>query len=201
VFVIDTIDKFHVLEWLDKQTNINHSIHKRVWPTAQRDSILLSHIRQIDDKRWMVWNHSVDHDADPKASPLRRTRYGVVLALALRPWMIECNGCCSFADFSNTMLPLPHYQHHTTATTTTTTTTARTHITRANTSPTLLQKYVRLTADVALVVTTVIAEGAVAPYSRADITSEITYFASINPGGWAPPSVVWYVYATRSRRY
>lgn len=53
------------------------------------------------------------------------------------------------------------------------------------------QKYVRLTADVALVVKTIIAEGATKPYQREDITSEITYFASINPGGWAPPSVVW----------
>eukprot|EP00055_Hartaetosiga_balthica_P008179 m.29491 g.29491 ORF g.29491 m.29491 type:complete len:847 (-) comp6159_c0_seq1:353-2893(-) len=56
-----TIENLFVLEWLDKATCIQHNIHKRVWPTAQRDSCILSHIRCIDKRTWAVQNTSVEH--------------------------------------------------------------------------------------------------------------------------------------------
>eukprot|EP00056_Hartaetosiga_gracilis_P010365 m.152451 g.152451 ORF g.152451 m.152451 type:complete len:859 (+) comp13302_c0_seq1:185-2761(+) len=60
-----TIEKLFFLEWLDKSTCIQHNIHKRVWPTAQRDSCILSHLRRLDDNTWVVQNKSVEHDDAP----------------------------------------------------------------------------------------------------------------------------------------
>ena len=45
----DTVDKFRVLEYFDKDTIVCYNLHKRVWPAAARDSVILSHIRRLKD--------------------------------------------------------------------------------------------------------------------------------------------------------
>eukprot|EP00050_Salpingoeca_kvevrii_P015741 m.49660 g.49660 ORF g.49660 m.49660 type:complete len:212 (-) comp6489_c0_seq2:348-983(-) len=59
-----TLERFQALEKIDDQTLIIHNLHKRVWPTAQRDSVILSHLRQHEDT-WFVQNYSIAHDAAP----------------------------------------------------------------------------------------------------------------------------------------
>ncbi|EGD72762.1 hypothetical protein PTSG_04492 [Salpingoeca rosetta] len=75
-----TVEKFFVLEWLDNNTNVCHNIHKRVWPTAQRDSCILSHMRQLNTNRWMVQNTSVDHDDAPANKYVRLTANVLLMA-------------------------------------------------------------------------------------------------------------------------
>lgn len=59
----DTIERWHVLERLDEETYIGHALHKRVWPVAQRESVLISHLTKVDGDRWAAQNYSVDHQA------------------------------------------------------------------------------------------------------------------------------------------
>eukprot|EP00047_Mylnosiga_fluctuans_P003709 m.230504 g.230504 ORF g.230504 m.230504 type:complete len:583 (-) comp12072_c0_seq1:84-1832(-) len=66
-----TLEKFFVLERFNPATLIFHNLHKRIWPSAQRDSCCLSHIRDLGDNRWMVQNISVDHDSAPKDKLVR----------------------------------------------------------------------------------------------------------------------------------
>ena len=40
--------------------------HKRVWPTAQRDSVFVSHYKALSDGRFAVENMSVEHDLAPQ---------------------------------------------------------------------------------------------------------------------------------------
>ena len=50
-------------------------MHKRVWPTAQRDAVFWSHMKQVDVTQeeaaqgvvdsWLVTNKSTDHPAAP----------------------------------------------------------------------------------------------------------------------------------------
>lgn len=42
----------------------------------------------------------------------------------------------------------------------------------------------------AMFTTTIVRDGAVPPYARADVKCRVEYFAQVNPGGFAPPSVV-----------
>ena len=66
-----------VLDRISEDTLIFLQIHKRVWPTAQRDALFWSHIRQIDSTHevnegahdtWIVCNHSTEHADDPVSS-------------------------------------------------------------------------------------------------------------------------------------
>jgi hypothetical protein len=54
-------------------------------------------------------------------------------------------------------------------------------------------KYVRLTANVMMHAKTIISRNAGSTPSRGDVSVELTYLACINPGGWAPTSLVQYV--------
>ena len=67
------MDKVNLLEKLTESSIIFHQVHKRIWPSAQRDTCFLSHIRQLNkedvehiDKEvgspWMVMNIPVEHD-------------------------------------------------------------------------------------------------------------------------------------------
>ena len=70
-----TIDAMTVLEEAHKSTLIFHQVHKRVWPTAQRDAVFWSHMKQVEvtaeEARqgvvdcWLVTNKSTDHPAAP----------------------------------------------------------------------------------------------------------------------------------------
>ena len=63
------LEKVKVLEILAPDTVIIQSVMKRVWPSAQRDIVYLSHIRHVsaynqesnENDTWIVCNYSVDH--------------------------------------------------------------------------------------------------------------------------------------------
>ena len=68
-----TVEKVKVIEKLSENTAIFQQIHKRIWPSAQRDTCFISHIRQLGkedveriDKEvsnsWTVQNISMEHD-------------------------------------------------------------------------------------------------------------------------------------------
>merc|ERR1712112_686776 len=70
-----TIDSMRVLEEIDSDRLIFQQVHKRVWPTAQRDAVFWSHMRQVEvtpDEAsqgvvdcWLATNKSTDHPAAP----------------------------------------------------------------------------------------------------------------------------------------
>ena len=64
----------NVLDKISPDTLVFLQIHKRVWPTAQRDALFWSHIRKIDCDHpanmgaydtWIVCNRSTEHPEDP----------------------------------------------------------------------------------------------------------------------------------------
>lgn len=125
-----SVDKVNAIEKLSENTIIFHQIHKRIWPSAQRDTCFLSHIRQLnkDDvdsvereigSPWIVMNIPIDHD-DAKSD-----------------------------------------------------------------------KYVRAVANVIMVCQTyATCDVKKKKYTRDNIACKLTYMAQVNPGGWAPASVV-----------
>ena len=65
-----TLDSTQVIEAIDDSTLLFYQIHKRVWPSAQRDACFWSHMRSIsnnDDEQpdWIVVNHSTEHPLAP----------------------------------------------------------------------------------------------------------------------------------------
>ena len=69
-FFIATLDSTKIIEVLDPDTVICYQLHKRVWPTAQRDSCFWSHIRSIansdeDQPTWLVVNYTTPHPQAP----------------------------------------------------------------------------------------------------------------------------------------
>jgi collagen type IV alpha-3-binding protein len=66
-----TLDTSTVLSWLSHDTHVTYQVLKRVWPTAQRDSIFWSTIRHCpsdDDDGpdyWIVVNYSTDSAVAP----------------------------------------------------------------------------------------------------------------------------------------
>lgn len=97
---------------IDASTKIVHICHKRVWPTAPRDSCTISHVRKVDDGRWLVFAESVDHPKAPIKQDCVRSKVFI----------------CLVAKSSGT--------------------------------------------------------------TRANLTCDVTYLATVDPGGWAPRSVV-----------
>ncbi|KAI1301192.1 Pleckstrin homology domain-containing family A member 8 [Halotydeus destructor] len=65
-----TLESMKVAEEVDTNTLVFHQIHKRVWPSAQRDTVFWSHIRRaVEDEQslsgdlrdvWIVCNKSTD---------------------------------------------------------------------------------------------------------------------------------------------
>ena len=74
---LGTVERYRVLEKLSDNTMIFHQIHKRVWPSSQRDTVFVSHIRQLGSKEegerieneienaWMVTNWATEHEEAP----------------------------------------------------------------------------------------------------------------------------------------
>jgi collagen type IV alpha-3-binding protein len=71
-----TLSSSRVIEVLSDDTLIFNQVHKRIWPTSQRDTCFWSHIRsvprivKINDGNeeildWMVVNYSTEHDQAP----------------------------------------------------------------------------------------------------------------------------------------
>jgi len=69
-----TVERCRVLEKLSDNTIIFHQVHKRVWPSSQRDTVFVSHIRKLGpqeegerieneiENAWMVTNWSTEHE-------------------------------------------------------------------------------------------------------------------------------------------
>ncbi|XP_062516998.1 ceramide transfer protein-like isoform X2 [Corticium candelabrum] len=83
-----TIDTVKVLESLNATTLVFHQIHKRVWPSSQRDTCFVSHMRPIsahpsvdvngECNGYMVCNFSIDHNEAP-TNKFVRARLNIVL--------------------------------------------------------------------------------------------------------------------------
>mmetsp|Transcript_29349 Transcript_29349/g.76933 ORF Transcript_29349/g.76933 Transcript_29349/m.76933 type:complete len:347 (-) Transcript_29349:1682-2722(-) len=117
-----TLETFKIIE-TDEACKVPHSViyltHKRVWPAAQRESLMLVHKRRMDDNSWAIISRFTEHDKMPVSGGRVRTK-----------------------------------------------------------------------TQIALFAKTILREGATAPYSRDDVSASIEYFTDIDPGGWAPSSVV-----------
>ncbi len=76
-----TLDSSRMIEALSDDTLVFHQVHKRVWPSAQRDTCFWSHIRSVEHKAispddttypdWIVVNYSTNHDQ----APVNKRRY------------------------------------------------------------------------------------------------------------------------------
>ena len=69
-----TVESVEAIEKLAEDTVVFHQLHKRVWPSVQRESLFCSHLCLLTDApcpdnmvgdTMMVCNFSVDHDKVP----------------------------------------------------------------------------------------------------------------------------------------
>lgn len=67
-----TVEQVTILENVSEDTKVFLQIHKRVWPSTQRDALFWSHKRQVPDPQdpdgqsiWIVCNNSTDHKNAP----------------------------------------------------------------------------------------------------------------------------------------
>jgi len=135
-----TIDSMSVLEEISPSSLIFQQVHKRVWPTAQRDAVFWSHMRQVEVTpaeakqgivdTWIVCNKSCEHPAAPLGQ----------------------GGC------------------------------------------------LRVDLTVCFLCQTVVREGG-SRDRRDDLSCRITYCSVVNPGGWAPATVLRAVYKREYPRF
>jgi len=135
-----TIDSMAVLEEISKTSLIFQQVHKRVWPTAQRDAVFWSHMRSVEVTpaeaeqgivdSWIVCNKSCDHPAAPLGQ----------------------GGC------------------------------------------------LRVDLTVCFLCQTVVKKGG-SRTNRNDLSCRITYCSVVNPGGWAPATVLRAVYKREYPRF
>lgn len=69
-----TLESADLIETLTEDTMIFHQLHKRVWPSTQRETLFCSHLCTLPNAprpenmvghTWMVCNFSTDHDKVP----------------------------------------------------------------------------------------------------------------------------------------
>lgn len=75
LFVIKgTLETMNVVDKIAEDTIVFHQIHKRIWPTAQRDATFWSHLTHVPDEEnksddsphiWAVVNNSVELSSYP----------------------------------------------------------------------------------------------------------------------------------------
>lgn len=127
-----TLESVDVVETLAEDSIVFHQLHKRVWPSTQRETLFCSHMCQLTNAprpdnmvghTWMVCNFSVEHDKVP-----------------------------------------------------------------------VTNKRIRATLHIGMVCQTIaskpVERGMEKELTRDDIQCRICYAANVNPGGWAPPSIV-----------
>jgi collagen type IV alpha-3-binding protein len=129
-----TLETMNIVDKIAEDTIVFHQIHKRIWPTAQRDATFWSHL-----------THVPDEDDKSEDSP--------------HIWATV-----------NNSVELPSH-------------------------PPNEGKQVRIYLTIILMGQTIISPAAKGrELKRDDITCKITYCAVVNPGGWAPSSVLRAVY-------
>ena len=81
-----TLDSSRVVEALSDDTLIFHQVHKRIWPTAQRDTCFWSNIRRFkkmvgneEQSGWVCVNYSIEHDQVPVKDPIIRAFANVAM--------------------------------------------------------------------------------------------------------------------------
>ena len=86
-FSIGTLESVKVTETLAEDTVIFHQMHKRVWPSTQRETLFCSHLCTLSDtphtenmvgRTWMVCNFSMEHDSVPVSD-----RYDILTSACL----------------------------------------------------------------------------------------------------------------------
>ena len=74
IFSVGTLESVKVTESLAEDTVIFHQMHKRVWPSTQRETLFCSHLCTLSDtphtenmvgRTWMVCNFSLEHPSVP----------------------------------------------------------------------------------------------------------------------------------------
>ena len=74
---LGTIEKLNTLEVLSDDSMIFHHLHKRVWPSTQRETVFLSHHCTLEGeprpsnmigRSHLVCNFSLDHPSTPVSS-------------------------------------------------------------------------------------------------------------------------------------
>lgn len=140
-----TVEQASVIEKISNDTLLFLQLHKRVWPSAQRDACFWSHMRKVEGNdgddihdTWVVCNKSVDH---PKAPKNQNGRLRVDLTV-----IFVCN--------------------------------------------TVIDERAKKRGRVDL-----------SRVTRDDISCKITYCSVVNPGGWAPASVLRTVYKREYPRF
>ncbi len=76
--VLGTLETCKVIETLSANTMVFHQLYKRVWPSSQRETLFMSHIREIPTSDvslerleyevgnpWLSINYSIDHPGVP----------------------------------------------------------------------------------------------------------------------------------------
>jgi collagen type IV alpha-3-binding protein len=91
----DTLVKMNIVETLDQNTVVLHQLHKRVWPTAQRESLFWSHLEEVSDQKdsdafdcWVVCNHNVDRDDVPLTNS-SCVRVGLTIAMVCQTIIVQ----------------------------------------------------------------------------------------------------------------
>jgi hypothetical protein len=77
-FHIGTLELCKVIETFSPNTMVFHQLYKRVWPSSQRETLFMSHIREIPSSDvslerleyevgnpWLSINYSIDHPDIP----------------------------------------------------------------------------------------------------------------------------------------
>ncbi|XP_063226117.1 ceramide transfer protein [Bacillus rossius redtenbacheri] len=127
-----TVEQMTVLETIAEDTLVFLQVHKRIWPTSQRDALFWSHVRKVPNDKdqdghdiWIVCNHSTD-DPDFPANTGK----------CIRVYLTVCLVCQTFIDPPKDGTEI----------------------------------------------------------ARENLKCKITYCSVVNPGGWAPASVLRAVY-------
>ncbi|VDK52211.1 unnamed protein product [Anisakis simplex] len=94
----ETVEAVNVVESLSDDTVILHQVHKRVWPSAQRESLFWSHVREVSaykDADACDLFITCNHDCERPDIPLKSTsnvRVGLTIAMVCETVIKEgCN--------------------------------------------------------------------------------------------------------------
>jgi collagen type IV alpha-3-binding protein len=67
-----TLEKMRVVDTPSKDTTVIHQVHKRVWPSSQRESLFWSHFRKVNSHKdpdasdlFIVCNHDFERPDVP----------------------------------------------------------------------------------------------------------------------------------------
>jgi len=71
----DTLVKINVVEWFSEDAVVIHQLHRRMWPTAQREALFWSRRMNVSEHKdqdahdaWMICNHDTKREDVPLAN-------------------------------------------------------------------------------------------------------------------------------------